>query len=163
MEPRGAPPDPRPRATSRPERLIVGVERGLVLTALVIGAGLVLVDPEPAVSLTRSLLLVWAGAVLLGLGLLRDLAWLALVGRAPAPAGATERAEMRICLESTLGGLVVLAGLVWTLWAPGAPRPVSRSLLVLGLALVAGFGHLTRDVIVTFRVDPAHRNLPFRS
>lgn len=138
------------------------VERVLDLAALLVGAGLAVLLPAARLSLFAPTLLLAAGLALLGSGLVRDLAWLALSGR-PAPARTEGPPEVRLCLESTLGILAVAGGLAWRLLAPGAPRAVGLGALVLALALVACFGHLARNVIVTLRIDPGHRNMPFWS
>jgi hypothetical protein len=67
--------------------------------------------------------------------------------------------ELRLCLESTLGLGAVAGGLLWRAWGAGPPLGA----LVLGLAAVAAFGHLTRNVVVVFRQEPAHRNVVFWS
>ncbi len=142
------------------DRRIARVERGADVAALALGVLLLLAAPASRVTAHAPTLLIAAGVVLLGSGLMRDLAWLALAGRpaAAAPAGAS---EVRTCLESALGVLAVGAGLTWRLVAPGPPRSLSAGALVLALALVATFGQATRNVIVTFRVEPGHRNMPF--
>jgi hypothetical protein len=57
--------------------------------------------------------------------------------------------------------LVVIAGAVLRR-RPGARcRAHCARRLVLGLAAVAAFGHLTRNVVVVFRQEPAHRNVVF--
>jgi hypothetical protein len=138
------------------------VERMLDLAALLAGAALLLLAPGARLALFAPTLLLAAGLALLASGLVRDLAWLALSGR-PGPAVTGGPPEVRMCLESTLGVLAVGGGLAWRLWAPGAPRSVGLGGFVLTLALVAGFGHLARNVIVTLRLEPGHRNMPFWS
>ena len=54
-------------------------------------------------------------------------------------------------------------GMMWRLLAPGPPWSLPVGMLVLGLALVATLGQLTRNVILTARVEPGHRNMPFWS
>lgn len=44
-----------------------------------------------------------------------------------------------------------------------AARPVSVGGLVLALAAVATLGHLTRNLVVVIRREPAHRNVVFWS
>jgi hypothetical protein len=141
---------------------IARVERWLDLAVLVAGVGLILLAPAFRLSLYAPTLLVASGLALLGSGLVRDLAWLALHGR-PTVVRPDGPPEMRMCLESTLGMLAVGGGLFWRLVAPGAPQSVGLGAFLLGLALVATFGHLGRNVIVTFRVEPGHRNMPFWS
>jgi hypothetical protein len=138
------------------------VERWLDLAALLGGAVLLLVVPTAQITVYASTLVLAGGLALLGSGLIRDLVWLALSGRpvATAPAGP---AEVRTCLESALGALAVASGLVWRLLAPGPPWSIGLGLFILVLALAATFGHLARNVIITFRVDPGHRNMPFWS
>lgn len=138
------------------------VERWLDLGALAGGVVLLLVVPATRLTVYAPTLLLAGGLALLGSGLIRDLAWLALSGRpvATRPEGPP---EVRTCLESTLGALAVAGGLAWRLWAPGPPRSIGLGVFVLVLALVATFGHLARNVIITFRVEPAHRNMPFWS
>jgi hypothetical protein len=141
---------------------IARVERWLDLAVLVAGVGLVLLAPAFRLSLFPPTLLVASGLALLGSGLVRDLAWLALHGR-PMVIRPNGPPEVRMCLESTLGMLAVGGGLFWRLVAPGAPRSVGLGAFLLGLAVVATLGHLGRNVIVTFRVEPGHRNMPFWS
>lgn len=119
--------------------------------------------PERQIALTRPMMLVCAGVVLLGAGLVRDLARLALeVPREPA--ADPHPGELRTCLESTLGLGAVGAGLAWWLWgARGAPVSLPVGGLVLALAAVAAFGHLTRNLVLVLRHEPAHRNVIFRS
>ena len=138
------------------------VERLLDLAVVVAGIALLAAAPAARLSLFPPTFLVAGGLTLLGSGLVRDLAWLALSGR-PVPTVPAGPPEVRMCLESTLGILAVGAGLAWRVWAPGAPRPVGVGVLVLVLALVAAFGHLARNVIVTLRLEPGHRNMPFWS
>jgi hypothetical protein len=57
----------------------------------------------------------------------------------------------------------VAAGLGWRFWSAGAPAPVSLGGLVLALAAVATFGHVTRNLVVVLRQEPAHRNVVFWS
>lgn len=141
---------------------IARVERWFDLAVLTVGAGLILLAPAFRLSIFTPTLLVAAGLALLGSGLVRDLVWLALHGR-PTAVRTNGPAEVRMCLESTLGMLAVGGGLFWRLVAPGAPGSVGLGAFLLGLALVATFGHLARNVIVTFRVEPGHRNMPFWS
>jgi hypothetical protein len=147
--------DAADRRIARAERVVDGV-------ALVVGVALILVAPGTRLAISVPTLLLAAGLALLATGLVRDLAWLALRGR-PTPVAPVGPREARICLESTLGVLAVAGGLAWRLWAPGPPRSIGLGVLVLGLALVATFGHLTRNVIVALRVEPDHRNIIFWS
>jgi hypothetical protein len=144
------------------DRRIARVERVLDLGAVALGVAILLLAPGASVTLQASSLLVAAGIALLGAGLLRDLAWLALQGR-PARAHRDGPPEVRLCLESTVGAAAVSSGLLWRLLAPGPPWIVSLGVLVLGLALVATLGQHTRNVILTARVEPGHRNMPFWS
>jgi hypothetical protein len=137
------------------------VERTLDLVAIAAGVALIVLVPA-RLSLSASTWVVAAGLTLLGSGLVRDLAWLALHGR-PAAARTAGPPEARLCLESTLGGVAVAGGLAWRLLAPGPPRTIGVGAFVLALALVASFGHLTRNVIVALRVEPGHRNMTFWS
>jgi hypothetical protein len=144
------------------DRRIARVERILDLGGLLLGAAILLLAPGARVTLHVPSLVVAAGITLLGAGLLRDLAWLALQGR-PNPAHRGGPPEVRLCLESTLGAAAVSGGLLWRLLAPGTPWSVPLGALVLALALVATLGQLTRNVILTARVEPGHRNMPFWS
>jgi hypothetical protein len=139
------------------------VERILDLVAIAAGVALMALAPGVRLALSAPALLVAAGLTLLASGLVRDLAWLALHGRRPAAVRTAGPPEARLCLESTLGGVAVAGGLAWRLLAPGPPRPIGIGALVLALALVASFGHLTRNVIVALRVEPGHRNMTFWS
>jgi hypothetical protein len=141
---------------------IARVERITDAGALAVGVGLILLAPAARVSVYAPTLLVAAGLALLGSGLVRDIAWLALHGR-PTVVRPEGPPEVRMCLESTVGMLAVGGGLFWRLVAPGAPWSVGLGGFVLGLGLVAVFGHFGRNVIVTFRVEPGHRNMPFWS
>ena len=148
------------RAVTTAEAAIVRVERLVDLGLLAGGVALMLFAPAARVWIQPSLLIVWAGAALLASGLARDLARLALEERAdrarPAAGGPK---ELRICLESALGGLAVAGGLAWRLTAPAGGQAIGLGAFVVGLALVVTFGHLSRNVIVVFRIDPAHRNI----
>jgi hypothetical protein len=140
--------------------MIARVERIVDVALLATGLALMVLAPATRVWIQPSLLLVWAGAALLAAGLARDLARLALEAPAPAappPAGAPR--ELRICLESALGALAVAGGLAWRLAAPAGGQAIGLGAFVVGLALVVGFGHLSRNVIVAFRMEPAHRNV----
>lgn len=142
------------------ESALARVERLLDLGLLLVGAALILLMPATRISLQPSMLVVWGGVALLGSGLVRDLARLALGERKPIkPPPQAGPKEFRICLESALGGLAVGGGLGWTIMAPGAPQPIGLGTFVFALALVATFGHLSRNVIVAFRIDAAHRNI----
>jgi hypothetical protein len=144
------------------DRRIARVERVLDLGALALGVAILLLFPGARVTLHPPSLVVAAGIALLGAGLLRDLAWLALQGR-PVAAHRDGPPEVRLCLESTVGAAAVSGGLLWRLLAPGPPWSLPVGMLVLGLALVATLGQLTRNVILTARVEPGHRNMPFWS
>jgi hypothetical protein len=144
------------------DRRIARVERVLDLGALALGVAILLLAPGARVTLHAPSLVVAAGIALLGAGLLRDLAWLALQGR-PAPAHRAGPPEVRLCLESTVGAAAVSGGLLWRLLAPGPPWSLPVGMLVLGLAVVATLGQLTRNVILTARVEPGHRSMPFWS
>ena len=109
------------------------------------------------------MLFVIAGAVLLAVGLVRDVARIALAGRPVAATPDPRPGELRLCLESTLGLGAVADGLLWRAWSAGPPVTPPLGALVLGLAAVAAFGHLTRNVVVVFRQEPAHRNVVFWS
>ena len=146
------------------ERRIVWAERALDLTALAAGFVLLLAWPERHVALTRPMMLVGAGVALLGSGLARDLARLALREPRVATTPDPHPGELRTCLESTLGLGAVAAGLAWLLWgARGAPALVPVGGVVLALAAVAGFGHLTRNLVLVLRHEPGHRNVIFWS
>lgn len=121
---------------------------------------LLLARPEWRVALTRPMMLVCAGVVLLGAGLARDLSRLALAApRGAGPADANP-GELRMCLESTLGLGAVALGLGWRSWGGGSPPvPLPVGGLVLALAAVAAFGHLTRNLVLVLRHEPAHRNV----
>ena len=138
------------------------VERVLDLVAVAAGVALMALAPAVQLSLSAPTWLLAAGLTLLGAGLVRDLVWLGLHGR-PAAMQTAGRPEARLCLESTLGGVAVAIGLAWRLLAPGPPLTVGVGAAVLALALVASFGHLTRNVIVAVRVEPGHRNMTFWS
>jgi len=142
---------------------IVWIERGLDGTALTAGLILLLAAPAARVLITWPMLVVLGGVVLLASGLARDLARIALEGRPVATAPDRHPGELRLCLESTLGLAAVAAGLGWRFWSAGAPAPVSLGGLVLALAAVATFGHVTRNLVVVFRQEPAHRNVDFWS
>ena len=43
------------------------------------------------------------------------------------------------------------------------PVPVPMGALVLALAAVATFGHLTRNLVLVLRHEPGHRNVIFWS
>jgi hypothetical protein len=92
-----------------------------------------------------------------------NLARIALEGRPVATAPDRHPGELRLCLESTLGLAAVVTGLAWRFWSAGAPSPVPIGGLVLALAAVATFGHVTRNFVVVFRQEPAHRNVVFWS
>jgi hypothetical protein len=138
---------------------IVRVERLVDLGLLVAGGALMLFMPAVRVWIQPSLLIVWAGAALLAAGLARDLARLAVEERADVMRPAATQKELKICLESALGGLAVAAGLAWRLTAPAGSQALGLGAFVVGLALVVTFGHLSRNVIVIFRIDPEHRNI----
>ena len=146
------------------ESRIATVERVLDLAAFAAGVGLWLAWPEWTIALARPMMLVCAGVVLLGAGLARDLARLALEEpRGPATAD-PRPGELRTCLESTLGLGAVAAGLAWRAWGVDrAPAPLPVGGLVLALAAVAVFGHLTRNLVLVLRHEPAHRNVIFWS
>lgn len=147
----------------RHETRITWAERALDGSAFAGGLGLWVAAPTVHVSLTWPMLLVLGGVVLLASGLVRDLARIALEGR-PAPAEPDRHpGELRLCLESTLGLTAVAAGLGWWWWSAGPPATVSLGALILALAAVATFGHLTRNLVVVLRREPAHRNVVFWS
>lgn len=145
------------------EARIAWIERGLDGAALAAGLALLLAAPAARVLIRWPMLVVLGGVVLLASGLARDLARIALEGRPVATAPDRHPGELRLCLESTLGLAAVAAGLGWRFWSTGAPAPVSLGGLVLALAAVATFGHVTRNLVVVFRQEPAHRNVVFWS
>jgi hypothetical protein len=91
------------------------------------------------------------------------IAWVERGGDALAIVMGLGLRELRLCLESTLGLGAVAVGLAWRLGAASAARPVSVGGLVLALAAVATLGHLTRNLVVVLRREPAHRNVVFWS
>ena len=146
------------------EHRIVQVERALDVAALAAGLVLRLGWPEWHVALTRPMMLVCAGVALLGAGLARDLARLALGEPRAAAAPDPHPGELRTCLESTLGLGAVAGGLAWWFGGGGSPLvavPVGG--VVLALAAVASFGHLTRTLVLVLRHEPGHRNVIFWS
>jgi hypothetical protein len=146
------------------EPRIARVERVLDLAALAAGLVLLLARPAWQIALTRPMMLVWAGVALLGAGLARDLARLALEAPRVAAPDDPHPGELRTCLESTLGLGAVAVGLAWRVWgAGGAPVLVPAGGVVLALAAVAAFGHLTRNLVLVLRHEPGHRNVIFWS
>ena len=146
------------------EPRIVQVERALDVAALAAGLVLRLGWPEWHVALTRPMMLVCAGVALLGAGLARDLARLALGEPRAAAAPDPHPGELRPCLESTLGLGAVAVGLAWRFGGGGSALvavPVGG--VLLALAAVAAFGHLTRNLVLVLRHDPGHRNVIFWS
>jgi hypothetical protein len=75
------------------DRRIARVERVLDLGALGLGVAVLLLAPGARVTLYGPSLVVAAGIALLGAGLLRDLAWLALQGNASGPRSAQPSAS----------------------------------------------------------------------
>ena len=142
---------------------IVWAERAVDLAALATGAALWLVAPSARVATTWPMLVVMAGAALLASGLVRDLARIALEGRPVASTPDRHPGGLRLCLESTLGLGAVAAGLGWRFGSVSPPLTPTLGALVLGLAAVATFGHLTRNLVVVLRREPAHRNVVFWS
>jgi hypothetical protein len=146
------------------EQRIVRVERVLDLAALVAGFVLLLAWPERHMAVTRPMMLVGAGAARLAAGLGRDLARLALGEPRVAPPPDPHPGELRTGLESTLGLGAVAVGLAGRLWGAGdAPVLVPVGGVALALATVAGFGHLTRNLVLVLRHEPGHRNVIFWS
>jgi hypothetical protein len=139
------------------EARIAWVERGADGVAIIVGLGLWLGAPQARLPITRPMLLVAAGVVL-AVGLVRDLARIALAGRPVVTAPDRHPGEVRLCLESTAGLAAVAAGLAWWLTSAGSALPISSGALVLALAAVAALGHLTRNLVVVVRREPAHRN-----
>jgi hypothetical protein len=145
------------------ETWIGRVERSAIALGCVVGIAVWLALPTARVAITRPMLLVAGGVTLLAVGLVRDLARLALEGR-PAVAGADPHpGELRLCLESTLGLAAVVAGLAWWRASPGAALVPPLGALVLALAAVAALGHIARNLVVVIRREPAHRNVVFWS
>ncbi len=54
-------------------------------------------------------------------------------------------------------------GLLCASMGPWMPVPVPMGALVLALAAVATFGHLTRNLVLVLRHEPGHRNVIFWS
>jgi hypothetical protein len=146
------------------EPRIARVERVLDLAALAAGVVLLLAWPAWRIALTRPMMLVWAGVALLGAGLARDLARLALEPPRAAATADAHPGEVRTCLESPLGLGAVAVGLAWRFWgASSAPVGVPAGGVMLALAAVASFGHLTRNLVLVLRHEPGHRNVIFWS
>ena len=145
------------------EARIARAERGGTALALVVGLALRLAAPETSIATTRPMLLVAAGAVLLAVGLARDLARIALEGRPVATAPDRHPVSCASASNPRSASGAVAAGLAWRLGAASAARPVSVGGLVLALAVVATLGHLTRNLVVVLRREPAHRNVVFWS
>jgi hypothetical protein len=146
------------------EPRIARVERVLDLAALAAGLILLLAWPAWQVALPRPMMLICAGVALLGAGLARDLARLALEAPRVAATADPHPGELRTCLESTLGLGAVAVGLAWRVWgADSAPVLVPAGGVVLALAAVAAFGHLTRNLVLVLRHEPGHRNVIFWS
>lgn len=147
----------------RREAWVMWIERAVDLAALATGAALWVAAPSAQVTTRWPMLVVMAGVVLLASGLARDLARIALEGRPVAATPDRHPGELRLCLESTLGLGAVVGGLIWRFWSASPPLTPPLGALVLGLAGVATFGHLTRNLVVVFRREPAHRNVVFWS
>jgi hypothetical protein len=146
------------------ERGIARAERVLDLAALAAGIILLLTWPEWQLALTRPMMLVCAGVALLGAGLARDLARVVLGAPRVVTKPDAHPGELRTCLESILGLGAVAVGLAWRFWgAGGAPVPLPVGGVVLALAAVASFGHLTRNLVLVLRQEPGHRNVIFWS
>ena len=120
------------------DRRIARVERVLDLGVLALGIAILLLAPGARVTLHPPSLVVAAGIALLGAGLLRDLAWLALQGR-PAALEPTTR--------------LLLAGPRNQAARPGR----SASSRGFAAASAGGFGGVFRDPF------DIHRNMPFWS
>lgn len=145
------------------ERRIARGERSGIGLGIVAGLACWLAMPAVRVAITWPMLLVAGGVTLLAVGLVRDLARLALEGRPAATTPDRHPGELRLCLESTLGLAAVGAGLAWWLASPGPVLAPPLAALMLVLAAVAALGHVARNLVVAVRREPAHRNVVFWS
>jgi len=142
---------------------IVWTERAVDLAALALGAVLWVAAPAIRAATTWPMLVVMSGVVLLASGLARDLVRIAIEPRPMASPREGQPGELRLCLESTLGLSAVAGGLAWRFWIPSPPITPPLGALVVSLGAVATFGHLTRNLVVVFRREPAHRDVVFWS
>jgi hypothetical protein len=97
-------------------------------------------------------------AVMLGQGLLRDLALLLRRRRAEGPPP-PRAAEACLCVESTLGLLLLGAGALLLLGGLSEAVEVGQSGLGLGLPVFLLFGFAIKDYVLILRKDPDHANM----
>jgi hypothetical protein len=98
-------------------------------------------------SLSLGTLVCYAAIVILGQGLVRDLARLLL---RPGPPAKRERL-LCLCAESTVGIGLVAAGTALLLVGSTAPLVIDRVELVLGLAGLLAFGFVSKDYVLILR------------
>lgn len=106
-------------------------------------------------SLSLGTLVCYAAIVILGQGLVRDLARLLL---RPGPSAKRERLPC-LCAESTVGIGMVAAGAALLLVGSTAPLVLDRGELVLGLAGLLTFGFVSKDYVLILRRVEDHGSI----
>jgi hypothetical protein len=129
--------DPTRTRRARAQRLEVAL-----CALLVLGVGLL----APSWELPLGRLVAYSAVVLLGQGLVRDLARL-VARRRTAP---TERL-LCLCAESSIGVLLVLVGIGLTLAGSDRPVPLSRGALTAGVAGLLLVGFVAKDWAIVLR------------
>jgi hypothetical protein len=146
-----APGDPRRALRARLQRLELG---GLALALLAVWPLARDLEWSPRCGALCG----YAAAVLLGQGLLRDLARLAL-----ASVGGVPRAPLRrlrcLCAESTLGLGLLGAGLLLLLAGLEEPVRIDRPRLLAGLVVLLGVGFLAKDYVLVVRREEDHGSI----
>lgn len=140
---------PRPRRGLRTsERVELGLGAAALVAVAAATAGL-----EWSVSLGT--LVCYAAIVVLGQGLVRDLARLLLRPGAPS------KRERLVCLcaESTVGIGLVAAGAALLLVGSTAPLVIDRAELVAGLAGLFTFGFVSKDYVLVLRRVEDHGSI----
>ena len=101
-------------------------------------------------------LALYAAAVILAQGLIRDLLRLALQGR-----GQVTRRLRCLCAESTIGVGLLGAGALLLLLGLEEPVQVDRARLVAGMAGLLALGFVAKDYVLVLRREEDHASIGF--
>lgn len=138
----------RRRGLRTSERVELGLGAAALVAVAAATAGL-------AWSVSLGTLVCYSAIVILGQGLVRDLARLLVRSGTPAK----REKLLCLCAESTVGIGLVVAGAALLLVGSTAPLVVDRGELVLGLAGLFAFGFVSKDYVLILRRVEDHGSI----
>ncbi|MBI4639257.1 MAG: hypothetical protein HY731_01095 [Candidatus Tectomicrobia bacterium] len=129
------------------------VELGLIVLAIV---GTWLLMGQSEWSLYFGVLMGYSAALLLGQGLIRDIARIIMMRGKHS--GEKERIP-GLCAESTIGMLVILLGLLLTLLGVTQRVALGRTGLTVLVGIILVIGFMTKDYVLIVRKEKDHASL----